>query len=71
MTAAVSDEMIDAIGIAVTPGELLDTVRRYAGVADHVILTPPPRGPTPERMEEIVRAVIDVARPALAIGAAA
>jgi hypothetical protein len=71
MAGAVSDEMIDEIGIAVAPGELPGALERYAGAADHVILTPPPWGPTPERMEEIVHAVIDVARSALAIGSAA
>jgi alkanesulfonate monooxygenase SsuD/methylene tetrahydromethanopterin reductase-like flavin-dependent oxidoreductase (luciferase family) len=57
--AAVTDEILDAVGVVCRPGELADAVARHAADYDHLVLTPPPWGLTPEAAEAATVALID------------
>ena len=52
MTAAVSDEMLDAIAVAGTPDEVKDRIRQWEGLSDHLLLYSPSVGMTAERVQE-------------------
>lgn len=64
MFAAVSDRMIDTMGVAGTPADVRDGLRRYDGVLDHVILYSPSIGIDQERVEENVASMIRECSPA-------
>jgi probable F420-dependent oxidoreductase len=59
MVAAVTDPMIDALGVAGTPSDVRNGLRRYEGVLDHVILYTPSFQVGAERVRESALAVID------------
>jgi alkanesulfonate monooxygenase SsuD/methylene tetrahydromethanopterin reductase-like flavin-dependent oxidoreductase (luciferase family) len=63
--AAVPDDALDALGVACRPGELADAVARHAVGYDHLSLTPPPWGLTPEENEQATEVLIDEMRGAL------
>ncbi len=52
MFAAVSEEMIDAMGVAGTAHEVREQLRRYNGVLDHIMLYSPSVGITAERVQQ-------------------
>lgn len=58
MFTAVTDRMIDTMGVAGTPEEVRAGLRRYDGVLDHVILYSPSIGLGPERVEQNVTSMI-------------
>jgi probable F420-dependent oxidoreductase len=58
MGAAVSDDMIDTMGIAACGGDLGAALARYDGIFDHVILMPPSFGISPERSAQITDAIV-------------
>lgn len=58
MFDAVSDAMIDAMGVAGTPEQVRHGLRRYEGVLDHVILYSPSVAMTPERVQENLAALV-------------
>lgn len=64
MFAAVSDRMIDTMGLAGTATDVREGLRRYEGVLDHIVLYSPSIGIAPERVEQNVRALIDECSPA-------
>src|SRR4051812_29836987 len=57
--AAVPEDAIDALGVACAPGELADAVAPHAEGYDHLALTPPPWGLTPEENEHATEVLID------------
>lgn len=59
MTAAVPDEMVDAIAIAGPPDEAREQLRQWAPFSDHVILYSPSVGMNPGRLQENMDAIID------------
>ena len=59
MIRAVSDRMIDAIGVAGTAQHVTDGVRRRAGDFDHVALYSPSFAMTAERVRENILALVD------------
>lgn len=59
MVAAVSDRMIDALGVAGTPQDVRDQLRRYEGLLDHAILYTPSYGLSPERVDANARGLIE------------
>jgi hypothetical protein len=63
--AAVPDDALDVLGVACRPGELADAVERHAVGYDHLSLTPPPWGLTPEENERATEVLIDELRGAL------
>ena len=63
--AAVPDDALDVLGVACRPGELADAVARHAVGYDHLSLTPPPWGLTPEENERATEVLIDELRGAL------
>jgi len=65
MFAAVSDAMIDAMGVAGTPDDVRAGLRRYDGVLDHVILYSPSIGLAPERVEQNVASIVRECSPAV------
>lgn len=66
IVAAVTDEMLDAIGVVCRPGELAAEVARHAADYDDLVLTPPPWGLTPEQSEDATVVLIDELRGTLA-----
>lgn len=52
MVAAVTDAMVDEFAVAGTPSQVRDGLRRYDELADHIILSSPSFGVTPERVAE-------------------
>jgi probable F420-dependent oxidoreductase len=63
--AAVPDDALEALGVACRPGELADAVARHSAGYDHLSLTPPPWGLTPEDNEQATEVLIDEMRAAL------
>ena len=59
MIAAVPDETLDELGVACRPGDLADQVARHAVGYDHLALSPPPWGLTPEENEQATEVLID------------
>ncbi|HEU4360398.1 MAG TPA: LLM class flavin-dependent oxidoreductase [Mycobacterium sp.] len=58
MFDAVSEEMIDTMGVAGTAGQVRDGLRRYEGVLDHIMLYPPSLGLSTERVRESLHTLI-------------
>lgn len=52
MVGAVTDAMIDEFACAGTPAQVAAALRRYHGVADHVVLSPPSFRVSPGRIAE-------------------
>jgi probable F420-dependent oxidoreductase len=63
MTAAVTDEMIDAFAVAGRPPEVRRALERYDALADHVVLFPPSFDIGPERRAENLALLIEHGRP--------
>ncbi len=63
--AAVSDDAIDAIGVACRPEDLPAALAPHARGVDHLMLTPAPWGLTAERTEQQIEAIIAAVAPAL------
>ena len=59
LLAAVPDDAIDEVGVACAPGELAALVEQQAEGYDHLALTPPPWGLTPEDNEHATEVLID------------
>ena len=59
MTAAVPDEMVDAIALTGTPDEVRDKISQWENIADHVLLYSPSVGIKRERLAENMQAMID------------
>jgi probable F420-dependent oxidoreductase len=58
MFAAVSDKMIDTMGVAGTADHVRDGITRYEGVLDHIMLYSPSVGIAPERVQENLESLI-------------
>ena len=58
MFAAVSDEMIDTMGVAGTAEQVRDGITRYEGVLDHIMLYSPSVGITPKRVQQNLESLI-------------
>jgi len=58
MFAAVSDQMIDTMGVAGTADQVRDGITRYEGVLDHIVLYAPSVGITPERVQQNLESLI-------------
>ncbi|MBY0291540.1 LLM class flavin-dependent oxidoreductase [Mycolicibacterium gadium] len=58
MFGAVTDDMIDVMGVAGTAGQVREGLRRYEAVLDHIMLYPPSVGISPERVEHNIRELI-------------
>ena len=63
MVGAVSEEMIDEFALAGTPQQVRDGLRRFDGMVDHVVLSPPSFRITPERAGEILATLIECCAP--------
>ena len=57
MVAAVSEAMVDEFAVAGTPRQVVDGLRRYDGVVDHVVLSPPSFRTSAERVAENLAAL--------------
>lgn len=66
MIGAVSDEMIDEFAVAGTPRQVADGLRRYDGVVDHVVLSPPSFRVPAERIAENLALLTEHCAPGLA-----
>jgi len=64
MTAAVPDEMIDAMAAAGTVAEVRTRLEQTAEIFDHVVLYPPSFGLTEERCDELCAALVEQLAPA-------
>jgi probable F420-dependent oxidoreductase len=58
MTAAVSDDMIDAIGVAGTADEVRTQLDALSGVYDHIVIYPPSFGLSGERCDELAEVLV-------------
>lgn len=58
MFDAVSEEMIDTMGVAGTAADVRDGLRRYEGVLDHIMVYPPSIGIRPERVADNLNSLI-------------
>jgi probable F420-dependent oxidoreductase len=59
MVAAVTEQMVDEFALAGTAEQVRQMLRRFDGVADHVILTPPSFQISPERAAEMLDQLIE------------
>ena len=59
MSAAVSDELLDAIAVTGRPDEAREQLRQWEGLTDQVLLYPPTVGTRPERVRENLAAIVD------------
>ena len=59
MVDAVSEDMVDEFAVAGTPAQVGARLRRYDGLADHVVLFPPSFRIEPERVAENLALLID------------
>jgi len=64
MTAAVTDEMVDAIAVTGTPDSCRAQLARYDGLLDHALLYPPTFGTKPDRVRENYRLIRETFGPA-------
>ncbi|HEU0192272.1 MAG TPA: LLM class flavin-dependent oxidoreductase [Mycobacterium sp.] len=64
MFDAVSDEMIDTMGVAGTAAQVRDGLRRYEGVLDHIMVYPPSIGIEPKRVRQNLDSLIAECSPA-------
>ncbi len=58
MFDAVSDDMIDTMGVAGTAAQVRDGLRRYQGVLDHIMVYPPSIALPADRVRENLNALI-------------
>jgi hypothetical protein len=58
MFAAVSEEMIDTMGVAGTADDVRVGLTRYEGVLDHIMLYSPSVGIAPERVQQNLESLI-------------
>lgn len=63
MVGAVSDAMIDEYAVAGTPAQVNEQLRRFDGVADSVVLSPPSFRVTPERVAENLAMLVEHCSP--------
>ncbi|MDI3312754.1 MAG: LLM class flavin-dependent oxidoreductase [Mycobacterium sp.] len=63
MFDAVSDDMIDTMGVAGTADQVRDGLRRYEGVLDHIMLYAPSIGIPAERVQENLNSLITECAP--------
>ena len=59
MSAAVSDEMLDAIAVTGTPDQCREQLARYDGLLDHALLYPPSFATHPDRVKENYRLICE------------
>jgi probable F420-dependent oxidoreductase len=59
MSAAVPDELVDAIAVTGRPDEVRDRIRQWDGLADHLLLYPPSAGVSPDRIRENLAATTE------------
>jgi alkanesulfonate monooxygenase SsuD/methylene tetrahydromethanopterin reductase-like flavin-dependent oxidoreductase (luciferase family) len=59
MSAAVPDEMVDAIAAAGTPDEVRDRLKQWEKLSDHLLLYSPSAGMSAERIQENVTAIAE------------
>lgn len=59
MSAAVPDELLDAIAVTGRPDEARDRLKAWEGLSDHVLLYPPTVGAKPGRARENAAAIIE------------
>jgi probable F420-dependent oxidoreductase len=58
MVGAVTEAMVDELAVAGTPAEVADGLRRFDGIVDEVVLSPPTFRVTPERVAENLATLI-------------
>lgn len=63
MFDAVSEGMIDAMGVAGTASDVRDGLRRYEDVLDHIILYPPTIGIPNQRVQENLNSLLEECLP--------
>ncbi len=63
MFDAVSDKMIDTMGVAGTAAEVRDGLKRYEGILDHIMLYSPSVGITASRVQENLDSLIQECSP--------
>ncbi|GJF16773.1 luciferase-like protein [Mycolicibacterium cyprinidarum] len=63
MFDAVSDKMIDTMGVAGTAAQVRDGLKRYEGILDHIVLYSPSVGMAPERVQENLESLIQECPP--------
>jgi probable F420-dependent oxidoreductase len=66
MVEIVDDDLCDAIGLAGTPQDVRDGIKRWDGIADRIMVSGPWYGPKPERMLENYQALVETFGPARA-----
>lgn len=59
MSAAVTDEMVDAIALAGTPREVKEKIGQWEGIADHVLFYSPSVGMRRERLMQNMTSIVD------------
>jgi probable F420-dependent oxidoreductase len=64
MSAAVTDDMVDAIAVTGTPDDCRAQLARYDGLLDHVLLYPPTFGTKSDRVRENYRLIRETFAPA-------
>lgn len=70
MFEAVTDDMIDTMGVAGTAEQVREGLRRYEGVLDHIMLYSPSIGLPPERVQENLNSLIRECAPTAAAAGA-
>ncbi|GBE68169.1 luciferase-like protein [Mycobacterium sp. MFM001] len=63
MFDAVTDDMIDVMGVAGTGSQVRDALRRYEGVLDHIMLYAPSVGVAPARVGQNIDDLIEYCSP--------
>jgi alkanesulfonate monooxygenase SsuD/methylene tetrahydromethanopterin reductase-like flavin-dependent oxidoreductase (luciferase family) len=58
MVAAVTDAMVDEFAVAGTPAQVEQQLRRFDGVVDEVVFSPPSFRVTPERIAENLASLV-------------
>ncbi|MGD9620686.1 MAG: LLM class flavin-dependent oxidoreductase [Mycolicibacterium sp.] len=58
MFDAVSDKMIDTMGVAGTASQVRDGLKRYEGILDHIMLYSPSIGINPDRVQENIDSLV-------------
>ena len=64
MLGAVTEAMVDEFAVAGTPQQVRDGLRRFDGIADQIVLSPPSFRITPERAAELLAALTEHCAPA-------
>jgi len=59
ISAAIPDDLVDAIAIAGRPAEVRDRIRQWDGLADHLLLYSPSVGVSAERIQENLTAITE------------